>query len=190
MPSPDPKLVNYTLRLQVLRNGKVVKTSGLMNAVQTYKIKGLKPNTSYKIRTFYYYNGYQGTDTGKVLNLGTYRTGLGKKPAVKSIKVKAYKVKKKKQKVYGYYTGLYLGKRTYYKYKLKIIVKLKKAPGNKIWINGKKFKGNKKKYTVYLGTFTSYSKPKGKKYTVAMYTYRSPSWGGYSPMYKTTRKIK
>lgn len=190
MPSPDPNLVNYRLRLQVLRNGKVVKTSGLMSAVQTYKIKGLKPNTNYKIRTFYYYNGYQGTDTGKVLNLGTYRTGLGKKPAVKSIKVKAYNVKKKKQKIYGYYTGLYLGKRTYYKYKLKIIVTLKKKPGNKIWINGKKYKGNKKKYTVKLGTFTSYSKPKGKKYTVAMYTYRNGSWGGYSPMYKTVKRIK
>lgn len=190
MPSPDPNLVNYKLRLQVLRKGKVVKTSGLMSAVQTYKIKGLKPNTTYKIRTFYYYNGYQGTDTGKVLNLGTYRTGLKSKPAVKSIKVKAYKVKKKKQKVYGAYTGLYLGKRTYYQYKLKIIVKLKKKPGNKIWINGKKFKGNKKKYTVKLGTFTSYSKPKGKKYTVAMYTYRNASWGGYSPMYKKVKKIK
>ena len=190
MPSPDPNLVNYRLRLQVLRNGKVVKTSGLMSAVQTYKIKGLRPNTRYKIRTFYYYNGYQGTDTGKVLNLGTYTTGQKTKPAVKSIKVKAYKVKKKKQKIYGYYTGLYLGKRTYYQYKLKIIVKLKKKPGNKIWINGKKFKGNRTKYTVNLGTFTSYSKPKGKKYTVAMYTYRSPSWGGYSPMYKKVMKVK
>ena len=125
-----------------------------------------------------------------MLNLGTYTTGQKTKPAVKSIKVKAYKVKKKKQKIYGYHTGLYLGKRTYYQYKLKIIVKLKKKPGNKIWINGKKFKGNRTKYTVNLGTFTSYSKPKGKKYTVAMYTYRSPSWGGYSPMYKKVMKVK
>ena len=190
MPSPDPNLVNYRLRLQVLRNGKVVKTSGLMSPVQTYKIKGLKPNTKYQVRTFYYYNGYQGTDTGQVLNLGTYRTGVAKRPAIKSIKVKAYNVKKKTQRVYGYYTGLYLGKRKYYKYKLKIEVKLKRKPGNKIWINGKKFKGNRTKYTVYLGTRTSYYKPKGKKFTVAMYTYRSPSWGGYSPMYKRVFKIK
>ena len=194
MSPTDPNLINYKLFLEYSLNGKTWKTYGPMNYIQTYKLKGLKANRKYFVRSYYgvYLNGtwFTSKEEGKTRWIGTYRTGVAKRPAVKSIKVKAYKVKKKTQRVYGYYTGLYLGKRKYYKYKLKIIVTLKQKPGNKIWINGKKFKGNKKKYTVNLGTFTSYSKPKGKKYKVAMYTYRSASWGGYSPMYKKVLRIK
>ena len=194
MSPTDPNLINYKLFLEYSLNGKTWKTYGPMNYIQTYKLKGLKANRKYFVRSYYgvYRDGtwFTSKEEGKTRWIGTYRTGVAKRPAVKSIKVKAYKVKKKTQRVYGYYTGLYLGKRKYYKYKLKIIVTLKQKPGNKIWINGKKFKGNKKKYTVNLGTFTSYSKPKGKKYKVAMYTYRSASWGGYSPMYKKVLRIK
>lgn len=190
----DYNLINYKLFIEYSRNGKTWKTYGPMNYIQTYKLKGLKANRKYYVRSYYgvYLNGewFTSKEEGLTKWIGTYRTGVAKRPAVKSIQVKAYKVKKKTQRVYGYYTGLYLGKRKYYKYKLKIIVTLKKKPGNKIWINGKKFKGNKKKYTVNLGTFTSYSKPKGKKYKVAMYTYRSAAWGGYSPMYKKSIRIK
>ena len=188
----DPNLINYKLYMDYSTNGKTWKTYGPMTYVQNYTIKkGIKPNKKYKLRIYYVYNGYKGTDTGNYKYIGTYRTGVKTKVAVKSIKVKAYKVKKKKQKVYGAYTGLYLGKRTYYQYKMKIVVKLKKKPGTAgIWINGKRFKGNKKKYTIYLGTFTSYSKPKGKKYKVAMYKYHNKKYGGYSPMYIKSCKIK
>jgi len=176
-------------------------TYGPIGAVQSKQLTGLASNTYYTLRSYYAVAVYnptdgkyylaQGTDTGNVLNLGTYRTGVGSTVAVKSIKVKAYKVKKKKQRVYGYYTGLYLGSTKYYKYKLKIIIKLKKKPDTPyIWINGKTYKGNKKKYTVNLGSFTSYSKPKGKKYTVAIYKFFDGSYGGYSPMYTKVKKIK
>lgn len=186
----DGNLINYKLFLEY--NGRVY---GPMSYLQSAKITGLAPNSNYGIKTYYgvYKDGswFTGKEEGYYRNLGTYRTGVGTTPKIKSIKVKATKVKKKTQKVYGYYTGLYLGKRKYYKYSIKITVKLKKAPGtNGIWINGKKFKGNKKKYTVKLGPYTNYSKPKGKKFTVMIYSYYNNSYGGYSPMYRTVKKVK
>ncbi len=52
-------------------------------------------------------------------------------------------------------------------------------------------KGNKKKYTVKLGgTWTSYVKPKKLKKTVSVYTYQNRAYGGYSPLYKATKKQK
>jgi len=198
----DGNLVNYKLFLEYRSRGlkakkwsKWSKPQGPMNYLQSRKITKLKPNRWYQIRTYYgvYTNGqwFTGKQEKKFLYCGSYRTGMAKKPAVKSVTVKAYNVKKKKEKVYGYYTGLYLGKRTYYKYKIKITVKLKKKPGTKgIWINGKKFKGNKKTYTIKLGPYTNYSKPKGKKFTVAIYTYHNAKYGGYSPMYQTKKKVK
>ena len=186
----DGNLINYKLFLEY--NGRVY---GPMSYLQSAKITGLAPNSNYGIISYYgvYKDGswFTGKEEGRYRNLGTYRTGVATTPKIKSIKVKATKVKKKTQKVYGYYTGLYLGKRKYYKYSIKITVKLKKAPGtNGIWINGKKFKGNKKKYTVKLGPYTNYSKPKGKKFTVMIYSYYNNSYGGYSPMYRTVKKVK
>ena len=191
----DGNLVNYKLFIEYSTNGKNWKTYGPISYYDSGSIYGLLANTNYRVRSYYGVQRsgkwFTGKEEGKFRYLGNYKTGVADKVQVKSIKVKAYKVKKKKQKVYGYYTGLYLGKRTYYKYKLKIIVKLKKKPGTAgIWINGKKYKGNKKKYVVKLGTMTSYYKPKGKKYTVAIYKYHNASWGGYSPMYVKTKKIK
>lgn len=186
----DGNLINYKLFLEY--NGKVY---GPMSYLQSAKITGLAPNSNYGIISYYgvYKDGswFTGKEEGRYRSLGTYRTGVGTTPQIKSVKVKATKVKKKTQKVYGYYTGLYLGKRKYYRYSIKITVKLKKAPGtNGIWINGKKFKGNKKKYTVKLGPYTNYSKPKGKKFTVMIYSYYNNSYGGYSPMYRTVKKVK
>ena len=191
----DYNLVNYKLFIEYSLDGKNWKTYGPISYYDSGSIYGLLANRNYSVRSYYgvQQSGtwFTGKEEGKFRYLGNYRTGVADKVKVKSITVKAYKVKKKKQKVYGYYTGLYLGKRTYYKYKLKIIVKLKKKPGTAgIWINGKKFKGNKKKYVVKLGTMTSYYKPKGKKYTVAIYKYHNASWGGYSPMYVKKKKIK
>ena len=193
----DPNLVNYYMFLEY-RSSKSKTWSaakGPMNYYTAYKITKLRPNTWYKFRLYYGYmrNGewFTGKQENQMLYTGWFKTGKAKKPAVKSVTVKAYNVKKKKQRIYGYYTGLYLGKRTYYKYKIKITVTLKKKPGSKgIWINGKKFKGNKKKYVIKLGPYTNYSKPKGKKFTVAIYTYHNKRYGGYSPMYKTKRKVK
>ena len=80
----------------------------------------------------------------------------------------------------------------YYTYKVKVTVKLKKKPGAAgIWINGKFVKGNKKKYTVTLpGSSYSAKKPKGKKFKVNVCSYKGKSYGGLSPLYKKTKKIK
>ena len=192
-PTWDGNIGTNGLRLIIEYNG--VMSPAITSYASSGSVYGLVPSTNYSVCTYYgkYVNGelFTGKEEGYVLNLGTYTTGVGSGVAVKSIKVKAYNVKKKKQKIYGYYTGLYLGSTKYYKYKLKIIVKLKKKPGTPyIWINGKTYKGNKKSYTVKLGTFTSYSKPKGKKYTVAIYKFLNGSYGGYSPMYTKVKKIK
>ena len=192
-PAAEYNLVNYNLGVDYSPDGVNWYPGATMAYYNAGTISGLYANTNYSLRTYFVSKdgAYSGKQTGNFLYVGTYRTGVGAAPKIKSIKVKATGVKKKTQKVYGYYTGLYLGKTKYYKYKIKITVKLKKAPGtNGIWINGKKFKGNKKKYTVKLGPYTNYSKPKGKKFTVMIYSYYNNSYGGYSPMYRTVKKVK
>lgn len=183
-----------------IRGTKNWKRSGRMGLVgQTYKVNGLTPNRYYQARTHFgkwvTYKGknyfFTSLSTGNGSPIVTFRSGKANKPKIKSVKVKAIKVKKKRGTRYGYYTGLPLGKFTYYKYKIKVTVKLKKRPGTKgIVINGKRFKGNKKKYTFTLGPYTNYTKPKGKKFTVYAYTYDSKTYGGYSPMYKKKKKVR
>ena len=183
-----------------IRGTKNWKRSGRMGFVgQTYKVNGLTPNRYYQARTHFgkwvTYKGknyfFTSLSTGNGSPIVTFRSGKANKPKIKSVKVKAIKVKKKRGTRYGYYTGLPLGKFTYYKYKIKVTVKLKKRPGTKgIVINGKRFKGNKKKYTFTLGPYTNYTKPKGKKFTVYAYTYDSKTYGGYSPMYKKKKKVR
>lgn len=199
-----------------IKGAKKWKRSGYMqaNAIklyaeQCYKIKKLKPNKIYKTRLRYgryvTYSKDIGGDGksyffgGPVRNTKTIKTGKSKKPAFKSIKVKAVKVKKHKVKhpAYWYYVGgaaFYHKAWTekYYTYKVKVTVKLKKKPGTKgIWINGKFVKGNKKKYTVTLpGSSYSAKKPKGKKFKVGICSYQGKSFGGLSPLYQKKLKIK
>lgn len=166
-------------------------------------ISGLAPDTNYQVRVFYGYRYPAGSDTwlfgrrtGCALYAGTYQTGSASIPKVKSIKVKAYKVKKRRAGVYGWYTGYYFGSVKYYTYKIKVTVqfktKKKKKPGlNGLYINGVWKPGNKKKYTLKLGPYANYSKPKGKKFNVYLYSAHSPGgYGGYSPMYSKTKKVK
>lgn len=204
------KNLNGTLYMEYkLKGAKKWKRTGAMkaNAIKLYtsqgfKIKGLKANRTYYTRIRYgqyvTYSKDIGGD-GKSYFFGgptrkttTIKTGQPKKPAIKSIKVKAVKVKKHKVRHYGYYTGVYLYTEKYYTYKVKVTIKLKKKPGaSGLWVNGKFVKGNKKKYTVTLpGSSYSKKKPKGKKYKLNISSYKSKSYGGLSPLYKTTKKIK
>lgn len=182
------------------------------NAVQLYssqgfKVKGFKANKKYKTRIRY--GQYENTSKNKtILNLGpvkktaSIKTGKAKKPAVKSIGVKAVNVRFHKVKHPGYwnYVGGYAFwhppyTEKFYTTNIKITVKLKKKPGAKgIMINGKRRKGNKKTYTYKYRPYPNYfvkRPPKGmKKYTVRVWSYQSSKYGGYSPIYKTKKKIR
>ena len=188
--------------------GKTWKRTGFMqcNSVEgplaaSYRIKGLKPNTVYKTRIFY------GDDYGNPVSpyrtTTTIRTGLKKKPAIKSVTAKAVNVKFHRTYRSGYYywTGYHYVwiKGTimeYYTYNVKVTVRLKKKPGTKgIYVNGRWLKGNKKKYTTTFKIASPYNmsvkKPRGNiKYTVKVQTGQSKAWGGYSPAWKKTKKLK
>lgn len=166
----------------------------------SYTIPGLSPNKRYQARVFYgksfTYDGVDRFWTSPYSPVRTFKTGVATTP-IKSFKLKAYKVKKHKVKNTNYYVGYfrtykYKTKYVYYTYRLKAIVTFKKKPGAAgVNICGKWVKGNKKKYTVKLGgTWTSYVKPKKLKKTVSVYTYQNRSYGGYSPLYKATKKQK
>ncbi len=191
------------------RTGYMKANSIKLYMEQGYTIKKLKPNKTYQTRLRYgryvTYSKDIGGDGksyffgGPVRNTKTIKTGNAKKPTIKSVKVKAVKVKKHKVKhpAYWYYVGgaaFYHKAWTekYYTYKVKVTVKLKKKPGAAgLWINGKFVKGNKKKYTVTLpGSSYSAKKPKGKKFKVNICSYKGKSYGGLSPLYKKTNKIK
>lgn len=188
----DPNLINYRLYMQYKKKGKGSKwkTFGPMTYATQYKISKLKPNKTYKVRFFYGKNSGDGLVKGPVSKEKKILTGKAKKPAVRSIRVKAVKLRRKRVNRYGYYTGLYLGHYYVYKYDLKITVKLKKKPGTKgVNINGVKKKGNRKTYTITVKNLESLKKPRGKKFKVYLYSYRNGSYGGYSPLYKKSKKV-
>ena len=170
--------------------GGAWKTSGYMYAVNNYTFTGLKPKKTYQAR-LYYKNIYTG-EIGRYSPIVTFKTAPNKKPPVKSVKTRIVKLKKHRGTVYGYYTGLPLGKYTYYTYRIKTTVKLKKRPKAKyIAINGKVFKAKKKKYTVTTKKLVkNYSSPRGDKYKVSVYTYQNKVWKGYSKLYQKTRKLR
>lgn len=170
--------------------GGAWKTSGYMYAVNDYTFKGLKPKKTYEAR-LYYKNIYT-DEIGRYSPVVTFKTGPAKKVAVKSVKVRMIKLKKHRGTVYGYYTGLPLGKYNYYTYKIRTTVKLKKKPRAKyIVINGKVFKAKKKTYTVTTKKLVkNYSSPRGDKYKVSVYTYQNKVWKGYSKLYQKTRKLR
>ena len=183
----------------------------------TRQIKGLKPSTKYQIRAYYgkivtfggksyFINGRENNKFKTV----TVKTGKKKLP-IKKVTVKAVNVKKHVHKRYGPYTGLYLGKETWYTYRLKVTVKMKKKPGVKgIYINGKKVKGNKKTYsvkfaktnTIFNGKHVvkrykkwwkqddTYKLPRKAKYKVLIYSYSNKTYKAYSPIQKRTKRIK
>ena len=186
----DSNLINYNMYMDIKRAGtKKWKTYEFNNYLKTYEITGLKPNKTYKARLYYGLNTSQIGPKSKVV---TFKTGPNKKPAVKSIRVQAINVQKRYQKIYGTYTGVYLGKRAYYTYRIRTTVTFKKAPKEKyLTINGKTFKGGKKQYTVTTKKLVQfYDSPRGDSYTVSAYTFKNKSWKGYSRLYQRNFKIK
>lgn len=192
------------------------KTYGPFTSTNATQITGLKPNRKYQARSYYgkivTINGtnffFSGLDNKKYKTV-TIKTAKKKLP-IKSVTVKAVKIKKHTHKRYGSATGLYLGKETWYTYRLKVTVKMKKKPGVKgIYINGKKVKGNKKTYSVTFGRVSSiltgkhviktyknkwwrqddtYKIPRGSKYVVKLYSYSNKTYKAYTLM--QTRKAK
>jgi hypothetical protein len=191
------------------RSGYMEKNWITLAINQKYQITKLRPNTNYRTRIRYgtYVTYERDVDKlklgdgksyffgGPVLYTGTYKTGKGTKPAVKKIKVNVTKVKYHKVKHYGYYTGVYLYTEKFYTYKIKVTVNLKKKPGTKgIWLNGRWLKGNKKKYTTVFSPYPNYATkkpPKGfSKYTVSLSSGQAKGYGGYSPTFKKSYKVK
>ena len=185
---------------------------------QSYRISGLQPNTTYKTRLRYgeyvtYSKSYDGDGKeyffgGPVLNSTTITTGAAKKPSIKSVTAKATSVKFHKNRVAGHYEWvgnslIWIGSYTekFYTCKIKVTVKLKKKPGTKgLWITlhdgfgqTKWVKGNKKTYTATFKPYPNYfaKKPRGHyKYTVTIQSGQSKNWGGYSPAWSKTKKLK
>lgn len=203
--------------------GKSWQRSGYMkyNLVTTassqgYKIGGLRAKTTYKTRIRYgesvqYPKGLGGDDKyhffgGPVLNTTTIKTGSASKPKIKSVTLKATKVKYHKLRWPGYYNVVggsvfwhnsYVEK--FYTAKVKVTVKLKKKPGTAgVFISllgqTKWKKGNKKKYTVtFTPTYNYWVKnPHSGKYKlqVQVYSGQNKSWGGYSPVYSKKKKVR
>ena len=183
---------------------------------QGYKIGGLKAKTTYRTRirygtyaTYLKDNGGDGKSYffgGPVLNTTTIKTGSSTKPKIKSVTLKATKVKYHKLRWPGYYNVVggsvfwhnsYVEK--FYTAKVKVTVKLKKKPGtNGVFISllgqTKWKKGNKKKYTVtFTPTYNYWVKnPRSGKYKlqVQVYSGQNSSWGGYSPVYSKKKKVR
>ena len=164
----------------------------ISSGAKHYRIGGLTPNTDYTFRfTGCVYNYFTRKYSFTVVDEVALHTGMPTTP-IKSIKVKAVKVKYHKKPVYGYYTGLRLGTTKYYTYKLKVTVKFKSAPGTPgIFINGEWVGGNKKTYTkTFPTTLYSYSKPRKNRISIGVYSGFNPTWGGYSPIYLSNQKVK
>lgn len=205
------------LYLDIRKKGaKKWKTYGPLTSAKTSTmIKKLTPNKNYQVRTYF----------GKKLTIGessffisgkdkeckkyttlTVKTGKKKLP-IKSVSVRAVNVKKHTHIIPGYVLNN-VGKETWYTYRLKITVKMKKKPGVKaVYISGKKVKGNKKTYSVKFAEQSSimtgkwivkpYRKyykhtiaqiPRGTKYEVKIYSYSNKTYKAYTPI--QTRKPK
>ena len=157
------------------------------------KVK-IAANRTYQVRVFYAksapYSGSSDWMYGPFSNTVTIKTGKATKPAIKSVTVKAIKVKKVKliQHAHWDISGKWIPYKESYTWttKYKVTVKLKKKPGTTgIIIGDKKIKGNKKTYSA---TFTDSGKLKGKKIKVGICTYNDAALGAYGP--SVTKKVK
>ena len=202
----SPGSSDYDFYIEYRKKGASSWTAaGHTESYKEKKVSGLKASTKYEVRVYYgkevFENGkdvlISGKNNGYVSNVITLKTGANK-PAIKSIKIS--KVKQSSyiysQPIWGRRwigTMLYIYISGYkkvraYKTKFKVTVNLKKKPGAAgIYLNGKKIKGNKKKYTT---TVELYGKMKGKKYKFSVYSYQSKIYEGYSPVSKKKVKIK
>ena len=181
--------MGYSLYMEYRSGNGAWITSGQMNnPYLLYKFSNLASRSYYQTRT--YFGRWYG-DTfykGPYSNTVTVKTGTPKLN-IRKIQVKAVKVRKHRGTAWWYFWKI--GKYKYYSYKVKVTVTLKKKPGAKgIYINGKRVKGNKRKYTATFGPYTNYSKPKGKKFIVYAYSYQNPTYGGYSNLYRKTLRVR
>lgn len=169
---------------------KTWKSYGPMYSYNNYTITGLRPNTWYYVRMVY--KSIYTSAVGKPSKAVFVKTGPKTKLPIKSVSVKAVNLSKHRATYYGYYTGLPLGKYTYYTYKIRVTVKLKSVPkANAVCVNGHKFKCNRKTYTYTTNKLVRYyNTPRGKAYSVAAYSYLSNNFGGYSLLYKKNYKIR
>lgn len=182
---------------------------------QGYCIDGLAPNTAYMTRLRYggfvtYSKDWMGDGEshffgGPVLNTYTIRTGAATAPLIKSVTIKAVKVRHHRVRHPGYYNivgGVAFWHKAYterfYTCKLRVTVKLKKKPGtNGLWISvagqSKYVPGNRKKYTATFTPYPNYfaRRPRGHyKYTATIRSGQDANWGGYSPAVNRKRKLK
>ena len=193
---------DYTCNLYMdyrKKGTKKWKTRVMPYGNTTYKISGLKPGKTYQTRVYYAkrvtYNGKDYIFSGKkapvrrLSKIVALKTGPAKLP-IKSIRVNAYNVKRHRIRHYGYYTGVYLYTETVYTYKLRATVTMKKKPGIKgLWINGKRIRGNRRKYSRKLGSYMAASRPRGT-YKIFCYSYSNKKYGRYSKMYRKTCRYR
>lgn len=190
----------------------IMKANAIQLAIQqSYRIEGLQPNTVYRNRLrcgeyITYSKEMLGDGNayffgGPPLETTTIRTGAAYAPWIKSVAIKAVKVKHRRVKHYGYYTGVYLYTEKYYTCKLRVTVKLKQKPGtNGMWITlndllGQRVfvSGNKKKYTATFTPYPNYfaKNPRGHyRYSVTIQSGQDVNWGGFSPAATRTRKLR
>lgn len=192
----DYNLINYNMYMDIwpANKPKQKKTWTFNNYVKTYEVNKLKPNTKYKARLYY---GLSTSVIGPKSKTISFRTGTNKKPALKSVKVKAVNFKKIVTPHVSPYTGYVYKtiKDVYYTYNLKTTVTFRKAPKSKyvnyVMINGKniKAKKGKKVYTLVTKKQTSIYNPRKQKMTAYVATYQNATWKGYSNLYQKSKKI-
>ena len=161
-----------------------------------YTVEGLKPNKKTQVALIYasLYSDSVGTPSKVV----TFKTGVNKKPGIKSVKVQAVNVVRHKQHHVSPYTG-YVYKTIYdiwYTYRIKTTVTLKK-PLKKgfLMINSKTYKAKGKYKGKRTFTFTTakkiaYSSPRGSKYTVSVAKYQNRIWKGYTKLFQKNYRIR
>ena len=176
--------------------GKWKAYNGVLYSYNNYEVKGLKPNR--KTQVALVYASLYSDDIGQPSKVVTFKTGVNKKPAVKSVRVQAVGLKKHKQHHVSPYTG-YVYRTVYdiwYTYKIKTTVTLKKPlKSGYLMINSKTFKAKgknkgKKTFTVTTVKKTGYSSPRGSKYTVSVAKYQNKTWKGYTKLFQKNYKIK
>lgn len=166
-----------------------------------YRIGGLRPNTKYRTRI--YYGDDSGSPVSPYRTTTTIVTGRNNRPAIRSVTAKAVNVRYHRTYRPGYYywTGYHYvwirgGIMKYYTYNVKVTVRLKKKPSTAgVWINGRWLRGDRTYYTTTFKIASPYNmsvkRPRGNiKYTVTVQSGRNKSYGGYSPAWKKTMKLK
>ena len=171
------------------------------NYVTTYTIKGLKGNTKYKVRLYY---GVDMARLGSPSNTLTFKTGPKKKPALKTVSVKATNYKKHKRRGYNM-NFLYWWRHPYtyytYTYNLKTTVTFKKVPKAKYvlikytnvgleYVKRVKIKKGQKTYTVSKRMPETIYNPRKSKSRISVATYQNKTWKGYSKLWSKKRKIR